>query len=58
MLGGKVIQGLILIVCFLCWDFYFKDAFYSWILPEGEKVGLAEVAMGYGLVFIIAFLSS
>ena len=58
MLGRKIMQGLIIILCFLGWDFYFKDAFYGWVLGEGEVPGLAEIALGYGLVFIIAFVLS
>ena len=58
MLGRKIMQGLTLVLCFLCWDFYLKEAFYGWIVPKGEKAGLAEITMGYGLVFITAFVLS
>ena len=58
MLGRKIMQGLTIILCFLCWDFYFKEAFFGWLVPEGDQVGLAEVAMGYGLVFVTAFILS
>ena len=34
----------------------FKDTFFSWVLGEGETAGLAEVALGYGLVFVAAFI--
>jgi len=56
MLGCNIMKGLMFVLCFLMWDFYFKDTFYGWILGESETAGLAEVAMGYGLVFVAAFI--
>lgn len=56
MIMKKIMQGLMFVLCFLCWDFYLKEAFYGLLLEEGETAGLAEVAMGYGLVFVVALV--
>ena len=58
MLGERILQALILVASFTGWDFCVKDFYYSWVTQEGQKVGLLEVAGGYGLVFLFAFLLS
>ena len=60
MLGKKILQGLVFVVVFTSWHFYFQEAFFGWVagVSKDGYVGVFEVAAGYGIAFTTAYLIS
>lgn len=58
MLAKRLLQGLVFVATFVAYDLYVKDIFYSYIVKEGEAIGLFEVAVGYAIAFTFAYLVS